>query len=210
MREAGHVQVVSEAASEEDGLRARFYALLARLLARPPTPDDLQALARLEGDGSEIGRALATLAQTAGQISPADAEEEFSALFIGLTEGELRPYKSFYLTGFLYEKPLADVRRDMEALGVARAEGVPEPEDHIAALCETMHGLITGIFPLRGDFCSQSLHLQKTFFGSHLQTWAPRFFRDLEAARNARLYRPIGTVGRVFMAIEGEAFTMVD
>lgn len=201
MREAGRVESICE----EDALRARFYALLARLLAQPPGAGDLESLARMEGDRSEMGQALAALARVAARVSPAEADDEYATLFIGLTEGELRPYKSFYLTGFLYEKPLADVRRDMTALGMARAAGVAEPEDHVAALCEMMHGLIMGAFDTQ-----RGLLAQQSFFRAHLEPWAPRFFHDLETARSAVLYGPVGTVGRLFMAIEREAFAMAD
>ena len=190
--------------SDEDALRARFYGLLARLLSAPPDTETLAALSRLEGDDTDIGRGLAGLADVAAGTSAEQAEDEFTALFIGLTEGELRPYGSYYLTGFLYEKPLADLRHDMARLGVERADGVVEPEDHIASLCEIMHGLIGGAFGVPAD-----LPTQRAFFETHVAPWAPRFFEDLERAERARLYRPVGTIGRAFMAVEREAFSMV-
>ena len=152
-----------------------------------------------------MGQALVDLASAAAAIGPEEAESEFNALFIGLTEGELIPYGSYYLTGFLYEKPLADLRWDLDSLGIARSEGVPEPEDHIASLCEVMHGLIVGAFGTPADITAQ-----RKFFDAHVNSWASRFFTDLEAAEQAVLYRPIGTVGRTFMAIEREAFSMAD
>ena len=85
----------------------------------------------------------------------------------------------------------------------ARADTVKEPEDHIAALCEMMAGLITGAFGAPVDLAGQ-----RRFFDSHLEPWAPLFFEDLEKARSARLYAPIGTLGRLFMAIEKTAFMM--
>ncbi|MEM6491415.1 MAG: molecular chaperone TorD family protein, partial [Pseudomonadota bacterium] len=117
--------------------------------------------------------------------------------------GELTPYASFYLTGFLHEKPLARLRADLREIGVQRSEGVSEPEDHIAMLLETMAGLIVGDY---GD--PASLEDQKRFFEKHIQTWAPKFFADLEAAPSASLYMPIGALGRLFMAIETEGFGM--
>jgi TorA maturation chaperone TorD len=191
--------------AEEDALRARFYGLLAHLLAGPPGSETLENLRRLEGDDTEMGRALGDLASAAAAIAPEQAEVEFNALFIGLTEGELIPYGSYYLTGFLYEKPLADLRGDLDSLGIARSGGVSEPEDHIASLCEVMHGLIVGAFGVPAD-----VKAQRKFFDVHVNSWAPRFFTDLEVAEQAVLYRPIGTVGRTFMAIEREAFSMVD
>ena len=191
--------------AEEDALRARFYGLLAHLLAGPPGSETLENLTHLEGDDTEMGRALVDLAAAAATIAPAQAETEFNALFIGLSEGELIPYGSYYLTGFLYEKPLADLRWDMDSLGIARSEGVSEPEDHIASLCEVMHGLIVGAFGKPTD-----AETQRKFFDAHVSSWASRFFTDLETAEQAVLYRPIGTVGRSFMAIEREAFSMTD
>ncbi len=189
---------------EEDALRAHFYGLLARLLSAPPNADLLVTLSRLDGDDSDIGCGLAALGAMAAGVTAEQAEEEFSDLFIGLTEGDLRPYGSYYLTGFLFEKPLADLRWDMQRLGIERAEGVVEPEDHVASLCEIMHGLITGAFGSPADLATQ-----RSFFESHVATWAPRFFEDLEEAPRAHLYGPVGTIGRTFMAVEREAFSMV-
>ncbi len=193
-----------EDVDDEDVLRARFYGLLAELLAGPPDANGLRRWARLEGDETPIGEAIGNLAVTASQLTPDRAEREFNRLFIGLTGGELTPYGSYYLTGFVYEKPLADLRWDMEALGIARADGVAEPEDHIASVCEIMRGLITGAFGPPA-----SLRQQRRFFDAHVAPWASRFFEDLETAPAAVLYRPIGALGRLFMAVEREAFSMI-
>jgi len=189
---------------EEDWWRAQAYALLSRLLASPPTEGDLRRLTGFGGDDSPLGRALALLAERALHTSAAAADAEFNRLFIGLTEGELRPYASCYLTGFLYEKPLAELRADLEVLGVTRASDVAEPEDHIAQLCEVMHGLISGTFG-----APASLADQRRFFSRHIAPWAGTFFADLETARQADLYRPVGRIGRLFVTIEDEAFAMV-
>jgi TorA maturation chaperone TorD len=189
--------------AEEDVLRARFYGLLASVLASPPSKAVLAALRQIDGDDTDLGRALRALAQVARSVSVEDIADEFATLFVGLTEGELRPYASYYLTGFLYEKPLADLRRDMARLGVRRATGVHEPEDHIASLCEIMQGLILGTFGEAAD-----LDQQKAFFDFRLRPWAARFFADLQQARAAAFYRPIGQVGGVFMEVEREAFAI--
>jgi TorA maturation chaperone TorD len=188
---------------EEDVLRARFYALLARLLAAPPDADLLETLRRLDADGSEIGRAFGRLAEAAAQTSLRSAEAEFNALFVGMgTGGEVNPYGSFHLTGFSYEKPLAALRGDMARLGIA-VGGTGEPEDHVALVCEMMHGLIVGAFGEPADAVTQ-----RAFFDSHLAPWARKFFSQLEKAPSARLYAPVGSLGRLFVALEGEAFSM--
>lgn len=188
---------------EEEQLRAAQYRLLARLLAVEADESVLRQLACLTGDDSPLGAGLASLARVAARITPAAARTEYLELFIGMARGELLPYASYYLTGFLHEKPLAQLRQDMARLGVARAETVNEPEDHIAAICEIMAGLIEGSFGAPAD-----LETQRQFFDRHLASWAETFFADLEGARAAVLYAPVGTVGRAFMEIERTAFDM--
>ena len=206
-RAQGAVTLAAEATIDEiqaeERLRAYQYQLLARFLAAPPDAGLLRLASGLEGDRTELGEALGALARLASRSTPEAAAREYHALFIGVTRGELLPYGSYYRTGFLYEQPLAELRKDMAGLGIARADEVKEPEDHIAALCDMMAGLITGGFgaPL-------GLAGQRTFFETHLAPWAGRFFADLEGARAAMLYTPVGTTGRVFMAIEQAAFGM--
>jgi TorA maturation chaperone TorD len=192
-----------ESVPEEDALRANVYVLLAQLLARAPGAELLGQVARLNGDDTEFGEAVRALARAAGAATPEAVAEEHFNLFVGIGESELVPYGSYYLTGFLNEKPLADLRADMRALGIARAEGVRESEDHVAALCEIMAGLITGAFARPA-----SLPEQRRFFDTHLASWAPRFFEDLQAAEGARFYMPVGRIGRLFMDVETEAFDM--
>jgi TorA maturation chaperone TorD len=181
-----------------DLVRAGIYALLAQLLAKPPTAALLGEVARLEAADSALGQAVGELAALARVTSPRDAEREHNALFIGVDRGELVPYASFYLTGFLSDRPLARLRQDMAALGVERQPSVPEPEDHVAAICETMAGLITGRLADAEDAA------QRRFFDRHLAPWVARFFEDLERARAARFYRPVGTIGRLFLEIESD------
>ena len=188
--------------SEEDSARSCVYRLLARFLASPPDAGALAVAASLTGDSSEYGRAVAALARVARATTQTEAREEYDRLFIGLTRGELVPYASFYLTGFLYERPLAALRADLARLGIASSPGCSDPEDHIASVCEAMAGLIDGTYG------SCALAPQQQFFDRHVAPWAPRFFADLERARSSRLYGPVGTLGRVFMEIEATAFTM--
>ena len=186
---------------QEDRLRADLYDFLAALLARPPGQELLTQTAGLTGDDSDMGKAIQALARVAGQTTPVVGEREFNALFIGVGRGELLPYASFYLTGFLNEKPLATLRRDMAALHVTRAPNVFEPEDNIASLLEIMAGMIAGRF---GD--PVPLDRQVTFFNRHIAPWAGHFFADLKAANNGVFYAGVGAVGELFIEIEREAF----
>lgn len=188
---------------EEDVLRAHYYRFLARLLAKPADQATLDDAARLEGDETDLGQALNALAVIAAKTSPEAADDEFHALFIGLGRGELVPFASYYLTGFLNETPLARLRHDMDRIGIARAEEVHEPEDQIASMCEIMAGLIMGEFDLKVELADQA-----AFFATHVQPWAEQFFEDLESAKGASLYGPVGTLGRLFIGIEAAAFQM--
>ena len=189
--------------AEEDRLRADLYNFLGVILARPPDEIVLDQTRGLTGDESELGQAISTLARVAKLTKPRAVESEYTKLFIGLGRGELLPYASYYLTGFLNEKPLATLRQDMAAHGMARAENVFEPEDNIASLMEMMGAQIVGRFGTPAD-----LARQKTFFNKHIAPWARHFFTDLESAKNSVFYAPVGTVGRVFMEIETEAFRL--
>lgn len=189
---------------EEDRLRADLYNYLGLMLSGPPDEMLLAQTAGLSGDdGTDLGRAFAALAARAAETTPKEAEREFNALFIGLGRGELLPYASYYLTGFLNEKPLATLRQDLRARGVARAPNVYEPEDNIATLMEVMGGLIVGRFG-----APASLSSQRTFFNRHVGPWAGHFFADLEKAKTAKLYVPLATAARAFIEVEREAFRM--
>lgn len=188
---------------DEELLRANTYALLARLLRTFPDEATLTELSALDSDDSELGEAIQSLGIAATVASAEAVDDEFHDLFIGVGDAELKPYASYYLTGFLYEKPLANLRVAMADLGIARADDVAEPEDHIAALCEMMVGMITGAFGETVD-----LARQRKFFDDHIAPWADRFFEDLEESPTARFYKPVGTIGRLFMRIESQAFQL--
>jgi len=188
---------------EEDKLRADLYDFLALLLSGPPSKELLKQTAALSGDESDLGSAIQAMARVAGVTKEAAAQSEFNALFIGLGRGELLPYASYYLTGFLNEKPLAALRKDMIALRIARAPNVFEPEDNIASLLEMMAGMILGRF---GD--PVPIERQTAYFNKHISPWATHFFTDLEAAKNSVFYASVGAAGKAFMEIEREAFRL--
>ncbi|MGZ5835026.1 MAG: molecular chaperone TorD family protein [Xanthobacteraceae bacterium] len=184
-----------------DAARAQEYALLAALLARAPDAALLEKLTKLRGDTSPLGVAHSRLAEAAADATVATVEREYFDLFVGVGRGELMPYGSYYLTGFLHERPLARLREDLQQLGIERVEGEVEPEDHAAILCEIMTGLCLRRFdaPAGSD---------QRIFEKHLAPWIGRFFSDLESAENARFYRHVGKLGRTFIDIETEAFAL--
>lgn len=186
---------------EIDAARAQEYALLSALLVRAPDARLLGRLAKLEGDETPLGRAHRALAEAAARSDAQRVEREYFDLFIGVGRGELMPYGSYYLTGFLYERPLARLRADLGALGIERAEGNLEPEDHAATLCEVMAEIVGGRMATPDD-------AQRKMFEKHIAPWFSRFFSDLEKAQAADFYRAVGTLGRTFIEIETEAFAL--
>jgi TorA maturation chaperone TorD len=161
----------------------------------------LERLADLASDASPLGVAHAAVAEAARRTDAAHVEREYFDLFIGLGRGELLPYGSYYLTGFLHDRPLARLREDLIRLGLERAAGQAEPEDHAAILCEVMAGVVSRRFPAAPD-------ADRTLFDNHLSPWIGRFFADLEGAEVADFYRRVGRLGRVFIEIETEAFAL--
>jgi TorA maturation chaperone TorD len=188
-------------ADDIDLVRSHEYDLLAVLLGRAPTGEVLERLSALKGDATPLGLAHLALADAAAEADPDALQREFFDLFVGVSRGELLPYASYYLTGFLHERPLASVRESLSGLGIERADNVFEPEDHIAILCEVMAGLAAGRFETEPG-------ADRRFFERHLRPWAPRFFVDLETAKSANFYRAVARVGGLFMDIEAEAFAM--
>ena len=186
---------------EVDAARAQEYALLSVLLARAPNAALLERLGSLRGDASPLGLAHAALADAASRTNVERSEREYFNLFIGLGRGELLPYGSYYLTGFLHERPLARLREDLGRLGIERVEGQAEPEDHAAILCEIMAGLASRRFPAEAG-------ADRQIFEQHLAPWIGRFFADLERAEAADFYRRVGTLGRVFIEIETGALAL--
>ena len=186
---------------EIDLARSAEYALIAALLLRTPDASTLARLARLQGDATPLGVAHAALAEAAEAADAETVDREYFDLFIGVGRGELLPYGSYYLTGFLYERPLARLREDLSRLGLERADGHSEPEDHLGTLCEIMSGFAGGRF-------EASAADEADFFARHIAPWAAHFFADLEKAGAAQFYKTVGTLGRTFIDIETEAFAM--
>lgn len=191
--------------TEADIARAGFYGLLARMLAQPPSAELLEQVAGIQGDDTPIGEQLQRLAKLARASDAESAEDEYTLLFYGKGDGgEILPYASYYRTGILNDKPLAELRGAMKVLGIQRGDLNKEPEDHIAFVMEMMHGLITGAFGA-GVVDADG---QMAFYREHIAPWAGDFFEDLEAAKSATLYAAVAGLGRVFLQVEEDAFQM--
>ncbi len=185
-------------------LRANAYSLLAHLLATAPTEDTLRRLHEIVDTRDEttseesggLGPAWGALRDAAIHADPRELASEYHALFIGLGAGEVIPYASRYLTGYLNDRPLADLRDDLARLGVERRPEVREPEDHAAAVCEVMAMIVADAPP-------DELDEQRQFFARHVAPWMQNMFSDLAKAPSARFYQAVGTLGRELVEIEG-------
>ena len=189
------------ATDADDAARADVYRFLSARLSAAPSQPMLEGIAALKGDSGPMGQAVAALARAAASARAEAVSREFFELFIGVGRGELLPYASFYQTGFLNERPLAEVRADLARLGVARAEGRFEPEDHIALLFEVMADMASGAI-------DADLGAQSRFFDRHIAPWGVQFFDDLAIAPSASFYRPVAEVGRLLLDIEARAFSL--
>jgi TorA maturation chaperone TorD len=186
---------------EIDHARAGEYALLAALLSHSPDADMIERLVCLSGDATQLGAAHAALCSAAASMKPEQIEHEYFDLFVGLGGGELFPYASYYLTGYLHGRPLARLRETLKQIGLERVEGQSEPEDHVAILFEIMAGLASGQIIAPGG-------TDRNIFDNYLEPWIGRFFSDLEQAKSAVFYNCVGSLGRIFMKIETEAFSL--
>ena len=184
-------------------MRAQVYQLLATLLSEPPSAEELTSVSRLQGNDTPLGQAVSALARVAAKSNFAATSEEYHTLFIGVGRGELLPFASYYLTGFLHEKPLARLRNDMAMLGIVRRDTASEPEDHAASVLEIMAGLIDGRFGTPA-----TLDQQQEFYEAHIVSWMDIFFRDLAEASSSVLYAAVGEVGTQFLKVETAAFQM--
>lgn len=196
---------------QEEQARADLYALIATLLLRPPDAELLTALAHTDSltsmqQDNPLDHAWEALI-LAASLTDADAvRDEYDALFISIGTPRVNPYASVYLSGFMMEKPLAALRGDLAALGLMRAAGAGETEDHLGALCEAMRVLIAGApaVPRR------SLAEQRTFFISHIAPWYERCVNDIRTVEGVSFYRHVAAFAQAFLALEYQAFEMED
>ena len=188
---------------DEQRYRAGAYSLLAALLRAVPEQSLLDHLIALSPQGDAepdaLSEAMSELADTAIRHSVAQIEEEYHSLFIGIGKGEVVPYGSWYLTGFLMEQPLSDLRDDLRALGFERSTDTHEPEDHVAAIFEVYSVMISD---------ASGLSEQQRFFATHMKPWLEQFFTDLGNAGSAKFYKSVAQFGAAFIELESAYLSM--
>jgi len=188
----------------EEAARAGLYGLLASLFCAPPAQELIDTIASSDVQGeSPLESAWMELALACRRTSSEKAREEYESLFLGVGKPEVMLYGSYYLSGFLMEKPLAALRSDLSKLGLERPESVIESEDHIASLCEVMRFLIVADDPM----CA-NLAAQKEFFAAHVQPWVSELCAAIRAHPHAHFYAPVSKLAQAFFEVEALAFDM--
>ncbi len=178
---------------QEQTLRTEIYLVLSALFRSAPSEEMIEFLTSLEVEPSEsaMQKAWIALQQAAKDSNREALEDEYQDLFIGIGRGEVMPFGSWHMTGAMMEKPLAEIRHDLELLGFERDENVKEPEDHIAALCEVM-SMLTG----------EEEDLQQAVFNKHIAPWFNSFTQQLENAESANFYKPAAQLCEAFLTLE--------
>lgn len=191
----------------EDHARAEIYALLSNLFYEPASKELLSVIATGSGicnDGADTDFCLAwrALQQAAARTSAEAVKEEFDTAFIGTGRQPVMLYGSFYVAGFLHEKPLALLRDDLTKMGLARRGDRHESEDHVSAVCDVMRFLIAG----DADTPPAALDLQREFFRRHLEPWSTQLGTAIISATQTDFYKHVAHFMREFFAIENAAF----
>lgn len=196
-------------ALDEETARAELYGLLSQLYYAAPSPELLSALrvavTEAPANGGFLQEPWQQLVAASRALSDAEIAQEFDRLFGGVGKPEVFLYGSHYLSGFLNEKPLARLRTDLQQLGLARDEVMPETEDHVAYLLEVMRYLIAG-----DDVAVCNLTSQREFFSTHLQPWVLQLCDALAAQPQARFYAAVAHFTRAFVSVETQGFDMLD
>lgn len=193
----------------EELARAEVYGVLAHLFVSAPGVELYEQLRVAPTEAPAAGGFLEEpwreLVGAARRLTRDEVAAEYDALFQGIGKPEVFLYGSYHLAGAVNDKPLVELRRDLQALGLERAEGILETEDHLASLCETMRYLIAG-----DDLAVSNLASQQRFFNAHLRPWVERLADALAAHPQADFYRAVAAFMRDFFAVESQGFDLLD
>lgn len=200
---------ISAADSGEELARAELYGLLSRLWLAPPDAELIQqfkvAVTQAPQEGALLEGPWQALVGAFREVTLDEARDEYDALFQGVGKPEVFLYGSFYLTGFLNERPLAQLRDDLAALGLGRDDTRMETEDHVAYVLEVMRYLIAG-----DDVAVCNLEQQRRFFRAHVQPWIESLCDAVEAHPAARAWRPVAALTRAFVQVETQGFDLLE
>jgi TorA maturation chaperone TorD len=194
---------------DEETARAEVYGLLAALYYAAPSRelyDKLRvAVTEAPAAGAMLESSWGELISAAREQPLAATCDEYDALFGGMSKPEVYLFGSHYLSGFLNEKPLAALRSDIAALGLARDDAMSETEDHVAYLCEVMRYLIAG-----DDAAVANLTRQREFFTRHVQPWFSTMCEAVMQHPKANFYRRLAAFTQAFISVETQGFDMLE
>lgn len=201
--------IPTSSALDEETARAEVYGLLATLLHAAPS-EELHASLRVAvteapAPGAMLEGPWAELVAVARTMSCSDISREFDALFVSVGKPEITLFGSFYLSGFLNEKPLVQLRTDIAELGLARDETQSVTEDHVSYVFEVMRYLIAG-----DDVTISNLTRQRAFFARHVQTWLPAMGEVLASHPKAVFYKSVALFAEAFISVEAQGFDMLE
>jgi len=196
-------------ALDEETARAELYGLISELFYAPAPPELLAQLRVAATDAPAPGGFLEEpwrqFVGVARDMDDKAIQNEHNALFGGVGKPEVYVYASHFLTGFLNEKPLAQLRTDLAALGLGRDDTtMSESEDHVSYVFEVMRFLVAG-----DDVSVSNLTQQAKFFAAHVQTWLPAFCDAVQATPRARFYAALAELTRAFVSVESQGFDML-
>lgn len=195
-------------ALDEELARAEMYGLLASLYYQPPDADWLAQLQAAVTEAPEQGAFLEEpwreLVAQARAMTAEQVNREYSALFGGVGKPEVYLFGSHYLSGFLNEKPLVQLRDDLAGLGLTRDTRMPETEDHVAYLLEVMRYLIAG-----DDVAVCNLTRQAEFFSRHLQPWVSQMCQAIAAHPKTAFYGRLAALTEAFASVEAQGFDLL-
>jgi TorA maturation chaperone TorD len=190
--------------SGEDWARADFYALLAKLFSGKLDEAFIKGFDQLDKESidatSPMGFEFQELIRAIGESTVEDIRSEFDTLFVGVGKPDIMLYGSYYLAGFLNEKPLVALRDDLLRLGLEADKKLTETEDHLAFLCEVMRYLILEEDP------PLPFDEQVRFFTQHMAPWYGQLCDAIEGHGKARFFKTVGRLTRVFFDIETQSF----
>jgi TorA maturation chaperone TorD len=183
----------------EEQARADFYGLLARLFYGPPDAALLQAI-NDESLQGELAHPWDELKRAAAAADPEAVREEYEEAFIGTGKAPVTLYTTAYVIKYSSETPLAELRGELARLGLARRAEAREPEDHIAALCDTMRYLVAG---------QKDLEVQRGFFHRWIWRAGEPLCAAIERSDKTAFYKPVARLAKTFFALEQTAFEML-
>ncbi len=202
------IEFAARGDAEEVG-RAELYGLLSRLWLAPPDDALLEqfrvAVTEAPERGGHLERPWQDLVGAMRATTAEESAAEHAALFQGVGKPEVFAFGSFYLSGTLNDRPLADLRADLSALGLGRDEGRMETEDHVSFVLEVMRYLIAG-----DDVAVCNLEQQRRFFRAHVQSWLERLCAATEAHPRAKLWVAVARFTQAFIEVETQGFDLLE